>query len=50
MPYELTACMQVLIALGFDQDPARLGPLPPHVRVQPTLPQVALLRSYAAGS
>ena len=35
--------VSLLIALGFDQDPARLGPLPPHVRVQPTLPQVALL-------
>ena len=35
--------INLLIALGFDQDPARLGPLPPHVRVQPTLPQVALL-------
>jgi UDP:flavonoid glycosyltransferase YjiC (YdhE family) len=35
--------VNLLIALGFDQDPARLGPLPPHVRVQPTLPQVALL-------
>jgi UDP:flavonoid glycosyltransferase YjiC (YdhE family) len=33
----------LLIALGFDQDPARLGPLPPHVRVRPTLPQAALL-------
>ncbi len=35
--------VSLLIALGFDQDPARLGPLPPHVWVQPTLPQVALL-------
>jgi UDP:flavonoid glycosyltransferase YjiC (YdhE family) len=35
--------VNLLIALGFDQDPARLGPLPPHVHVQPTLPQVALL-------
>ena len=35
--------LNLLIALGFDQDPSRLGPLPPHVRVQPTLPQVALL-------
>jgi MGT family glycosyltransferase len=35
--------VNLLIALGFDQDPSRLGPLPPHVRVQPTLPQVALL-------
>jgi UDP:flavonoid glycosyltransferase YjiC (YdhE family) len=35
--------VNLLIALGFDQDPARLGPLPPHVWVQPTLPQVALL-------
>jgi MGT family glycosyltransferase len=35
--------VNLLIALGFDQDPARLGPLPPHVRVQPALPQVALL-------
>jgi UDP-glucoronosyl and UDP-glucosyl transferase len=35
--------LNLLIALGFDQDPARLGPLPPHVRVRPTLPQVALL-------
>ena len=32
-----------LIAPGSDQNPARLGPLPPHVRVQPALPQVALL-------
>ena len=35
--------VNLLIALGFDQDPARLGPLPPHVRVQATFPQVALL-------
>ena len=35
--------VNLLIALGFDQDPARLALLPPHVRVQPTLPQVALL-------
>jgi UDP:flavonoid glycosyltransferase YjiC (YdhE family) len=35
--------VNLLIAVGFDQDPARLGPLPPHVRVQPTLPQVELL-------
>jgi UDP:flavonoid glycosyltransferase YjiC (YdhE family) len=35
--------LNLLIALGFDQDPVRLGPLPPHVRVQPTLPQAALL-------
>src|SRR5579862_4780810 len=35
--------VNLLIALGFDQDPGRLGPLPPHVRVEPTLPQVALL-------
>ncbi len=35
--------VNLLIAVGFDQDPARLGSLPPHVRVQPTLPQVALL-------
>jgi UDP:flavonoid glycosyltransferase YjiC (YdhE family) len=35
--------VNLLIALGFDQDPARLGPLPLHVRVQPTLPQVTLL-------
>jgi MGT family glycosyltransferase len=35
--------LNLLIALGFDQDPSRLGPLPPHVRVQPTLPQVTLL-------
>jgi UDP:flavonoid glycosyltransferase YjiC (YdhE family) len=35
--------LNLLIALGFDQDPSRLGPLPPHVRAQPTLPQVALL-------
>jgi UDP:flavonoid glycosyltransferase YjiC (YdhE family) len=35
--------VNLLIALGFDQDPARLGPLPPHVRVEPALPQVALL-------
>jgi UDP:flavonoid glycosyltransferase YjiC (YdhE family) len=35
--------VNLLIALGFDQDPACLGPLPPHVRVQPTLPQAALL-------
>ena len=41
--------VNLLIALGFDQDPARLGPLPPHVRVQPTLPQVALLPRCAAG-
>jgi UDP:flavonoid glycosyltransferase YjiC (YdhE family) len=40
--------VNLLIALGFDQDPARLGPLPPHVRVQPTLPQVALLPRCAA--
>jgi MGT family glycosyltransferase len=35
--------VNLLIALGFDQDPVRLGPLPPHVRVQPILPQAALL-------
>jgi MGT family glycosyltransferase len=35
--------LNLLIALGFDQDPSRLGPLPRHVRIQPTLPQVALL-------
>jgi MGT family glycosyltransferase len=35
--------LNLLIALGFDQDPARLGPLPPHVRAQPILPQVTLL-------
>jgi len=35
--------VNLLIALGFDQDPSQLGPLPPHVRVAPTLPQVALL-------
>ena len=35
--------INLLIALGFDQHPARLGVLPPHVRVEPTLPQVALL-------
>ncbi len=35
--------LNLLIALGFDQDPSRLGPLPSHVRVQPTLPQAALL-------
>jgi MGT family glycosyltransferase len=35
--------VNLLIALGFDQDPVRLGPLPPHVRVEPALPQVALL-------
>jgi UDP:flavonoid glycosyltransferase YjiC (YdhE family) len=35
--------INLLIALGFDQDPSRLGPLPPHVHVEPTLPQVALL-------
>jgi UDP:flavonoid glycosyltransferase YjiC (YdhE family) len=35
--------INLLIALGFDQDRSRLGALPPHVRVEPTLPQVALL-------
>jgi hypothetical protein len=35
--------LNLLIALGFDQDPSRLGPLPPHARVQPTFPQIALL-------
>jgi UDP:flavonoid glycosyltransferase YjiC (YdhE family) len=35
--------INLLIALGFDQHPARLGALPAHVRVEPTLPQVALL-------
>ena len=35
--------INLLMALGFDQDPSRLGPLPSHVQVQPTLPQVALL-------
>jgi UDP:flavonoid glycosyltransferase YjiC (YdhE family) len=35
--------LNLLVALGFDQDPSRLGPLPPHVRVQPTIPQAALL-------
>jgi UDP:flavonoid glycosyltransferase YjiC (YdhE family) len=39
--------LNLLIALGFDQDPVRLGPLPPHVRVQPTLPQAALLPQCA---
>jgi MGT family glycosyltransferase len=40
--------VNLLIALGFDQDPARLGPLPAHVQVQPTLPQVTLLPRSAA--
>lgn len=35
--------INLLVALGFDQDPSRLGAVPPHVRVEPTLPQVALL-------
>lgn len=35
--------INLLVALGFDQNPSRLGPLPPHVRVEPTLPQVRLL-------
>ncbi len=35
--------LNLLITLGFDQDPSRPGPLPPHARVQPRLPQVALL-------
>jgi UDP-glucoronosyl and UDP-glucosyl transferase len=35
--------VNLLIALGFDQHPARLGAQPPHVRVEATLPQVALL-------
>jgi UDP:flavonoid glycosyltransferase YjiC (YdhE family) len=39
--------VNLLIALGFDQDPARLGPLPCHVRAQPTLPQIALLPQCA---
>ena len=35
--------INLLIALGFDQDPSRLGALPSQIRVEPTLPQVALL-------
>jgi hypothetical protein len=31
------------VALGADQDPARLGPLPPHVHVEPVLPLTRLL-------
>jgi MGT family glycosyltransferase len=37
----------LLVALGFDQDPARLGPLPPNVRVEPTFPQIPLLERSA---
>lgn len=35
--------VNVIVALGSDQDPARLGPQPPHVRVEPYVPLVALL-------
>jgi len=35
--------VSALVALGFDQDPARLGTLPPHIRVEPVLPVAELL-------
>ena len=35
--------INLLIAIGFDQDPSRLGAVRPHIRVEPTLPQAALL-------
>ena len=36
--------VNVLVALGQDADPARLGPLPANVRVEPYLPIPAVLR------
>jgi UDP:flavonoid glycosyltransferase YjiC (YdhE family) len=35
--------VNLLVAAGFDQDPGRFGPQPPHVRVEPYLPVAALL-------
>lgn len=35
--------VHLLVALGYDQDPARLGPLPTNVRVEPWLPIRQLL-------
>ncbi|HEU5447710.1 MAG TPA: nucleotide disphospho-sugar-binding domain-containing protein [Acidimicrobiia bacterium] len=35
--------VNLLVAAGFDQDPGRFGPQPPHVRVEPYLPVTALL-------
>jgi UDP:flavonoid glycosyltransferase YjiC (YdhE family) len=35
--------VNVLVAAGFDQDPGRFGPQPPHVRVESYLPVPALL-------
>ena len=35
--------VSALVALGFDQDPSRLGPQPSHIRVEPVLPVAALL-------
>lgn len=35
--------VNLLVAAGFDQDPGRFGPQPPHVRLEPYLPLTALL-------
>jgi UDP:flavonoid glycosyltransferase YjiC (YdhE family) len=35
--------VNLVVAAGFDQDPGRFGPQPPHVRVEPYLPLAALL-------
>jgi UDP:flavonoid glycosyltransferase YjiC (YdhE family) len=35
--------LSALVALGFDQDPSRLGRLPSHIRVERVLPVAALL-------
>lgn len=35
--------VNLMVAAGFDQDPGRFGPQPPHCRVEPYLPVAALL-------
>ena len=35
--------LNLLVAVGFDQDPSRFGPQPPHVRVESHLPVTTLL-------
>jgi UDP:flavonoid glycosyltransferase YjiC (YdhE family) len=35
--------VNLLMAAGFDQDPERFGPQPPHVRIEPYLPVATLL-------
>lgn len=35
--------VNLVVAAGFDQDPGRFGPQPPHVRLEPYLPLAALL-------